>query len=66
MHFEATLGEVFPVETEQYWCHVKVVGSDMEAQILCLGQKNIPFGPSRRKWARVFCFFNKMFSWRQT
>lgn len=66
MRFESELGEVFPVETEKYWCHVKVVGSDVEAQILCPGKKNIPFGPGRKKWAEVIWFFNIIFLWRQT
>lgn len=45
---------------------MKVVGSDVKAQILCPGQKNIPFGPRGKKWAGMFCFFNKMFSWSKT
>lgn len=65
MHFEAVLGEVFPIGTEKYWCYEKVVGSDVEAQILCPGRKNISFGPGRKKWAGAISYFNKMFEWKQ-
>lgn len=38
---------------------MKVVGSDVEWQILCPGQENIHIGPAREEWAGVVLVLTK-------